>query len=67
MPKAYLQCSRGAICLKYNSRDMFYESWLVLSFEPYLLNFIVNLKCMKGFFLETCPFDNSGAVQTFFR
>ena len=41
------------ICLKSNSRS--YESWLILSLEPYLLKFDCKFK-VKEFFLETCSF-----------
>ena len=42
----------GAICLKSNSLS--YESWLILSLEPYLLKFHCTFN-VKEFFLETCP------------
>ena len=54
---AYLHCLRGAICIKSNSLS--YESWLILSIEPYLLTFHCKFK-VKEFFLETCPSDKYG-------
>ena len=62
---AYLHRSRGAICWKSNSLS--YESWLILSLEPYLLKFHCIFK-VKEFFLETCPCDDFiGGKVTIYR